>query len=277
MNLEDNAEVTTTSSSEISTSPNFSLPKLIDNLNSNLTLLLVIPPLLGSVFQVISLTSIDISFLRFFSVSQLVPDGTMILIVTSILIGVWWIYSKLLKLSRFNVNDYIDLGGRSFFIRYGIHLVGAFFTVVAYIGSILTTDEIIKIPLLYLIMTGFFYYITIFFMGFFYIQSKTVFNKNSTLICLFINFNKGLICLVLLSILITIFLNLKIIFNLFQLPKNLANYDKVKNTLIKDYPKATNEVEVLYFNDNYTFVKFKQKDRKDSQIIVYKTEEIMLK
>ena len=156
MNLEDNAEVTTTSSSEISTSPNFSLPKLIDNLNSNLTLLLVIPPLLGSVFQVISLTSIDISFLRFFSVSQLVPDGTMILIVTSILIGVWWIYSKLLKLSRFNVNDYIDLGGRSFFIRYGIHLVGASFTVVAYIGSILTTDEIIKIPLLYLIMTGFF-------------------------------------------------------------------------------------------------------------------------
>lgn len=81
----------------------------------------------------------------------------------------------MLKLSRFNVNDYIDLGGRSFFIRYGIHLVGAFFTVVAYIGSILTTDEIIKIPLLYLIMTGFFLLYNNF-AGFF-IQSKTVFNK----------------------------------------------------------------------------------------------------
>ncbi len=43
------------------------------------TLLLIIPTLLGGIWQLIELISIDISFVRFFSITQLIQDGILFL------------------------------------------------------------------------------------------------------------------------------------------------------------------------------------------------------
>lgn len=55
----------------------FSLYKLTKN---NFTLFLLTPTLIGGLYQIWQLTNIELSFIRFFSVSQVVSDGLMILI-----------------------------------------------------------------------------------------------------------------------------------------------------------------------------------------------------
>lgn len=55
----------------------FSLYQLIKN---NLAIFLLAPTMIGGIYQIWQLTNIELSFIRFFSVSQVVSDGLMILI-----------------------------------------------------------------------------------------------------------------------------------------------------------------------------------------------------
>ncbi|MBC9934413.1 hypothetical protein [Chitinophaga qingshengii] len=53
----------------------------LKNINDNLALIVLVPTLLGGLWQVIELANIGTGYIRFFSVSQLVPDGILILFI----------------------------------------------------------------------------------------------------------------------------------------------------------------------------------------------------
>lgn len=70
----------------------------IDWLRENLALLLAVPTLIGGIWQVISLLILGLPFLRFFSLSQLVADGVLLLFfllfIYIVVLGVWRGYGK---------------------------------------------------------------------------------------------------------------------------------------------------------------------------------------
>jgi hypothetical protein len=54
----------------------------------NINLIIILPALFGGLWQVIELASMSFSFIRFFSVGQIIPDGLLVLLfLTSFLIS----------------------------------------------------------------------------------------------------------------------------------------------------------------------------------------------
>ena len=57
----------------------------IEFIKSNLALIILVPTMLGGIWQLLELLNISPSFIRFFSVSQLIPDGLLILFILLII------------------------------------------------------------------------------------------------------------------------------------------------------------------------------------------------
>ena len=57
----------------------------IEFIKSNLALIILVPTMLGGIWQLLELLNISSSFIRFFSVSQLIPDGLLILFILLII------------------------------------------------------------------------------------------------------------------------------------------------------------------------------------------------
>ena len=55
------------------------LNKIYKTIQDNLTIIILLPTILGGLWQLIELSSLSFSFIRFFSVTQLLPDGLLIL------------------------------------------------------------------------------------------------------------------------------------------------------------------------------------------------------
>lgn len=55
------------------------LKKSYDFINANLSLIVLVPTVLGSIWQIVQISRLNISYLRFFSPSQVVVDGVLIL------------------------------------------------------------------------------------------------------------------------------------------------------------------------------------------------------
>lgn len=75
-------------------------------IDKHLKLILLIPAILGGLWQLYELSSISTSYIRFFSLSQVVPDGLMWLFVISIFYGTYRLIASFYKLKSL-----------SFFIR----------------------------------------------------------------------------------------------------------------------------------------------------------------
>lgn len=61
------------------------MKNIISTLNAYFSLIAIIPLVLGGLWQVLSLSSISVSYIRFFSVAQQVADGAVILLVLSVI------------------------------------------------------------------------------------------------------------------------------------------------------------------------------------------------
>ncbi len=84
------------------------LKKNYNVVKDNLSMILLVPTILGGLWQVLELSSISSSFIRFFSFSQLVADGILILFLISIFSVSYSIvgssfHSKIFKIDRENV------------------------------------------------------------------------------------------------------------------------------------------------------------------------------
>ncbi|ATO18378.1 hypothetical protein BS636_01155 [Acinetobacter sp. LoGeW2-3] len=95
----------------------------ISLLKENLSFLVIIPTLMGGLFQLIKLASLDTSYIRFFSVSQVVADGLTVLFCI-ILVGL------LISSFKFAISDYLPIHDEKYsyrtFIQFFIIAIFAF-------------------------------------------------------------------------------------------------------------------------------------------------------
>lgn len=70
-------------------------------LKENLSLILVLPTLIGGFWQLIELSTISTAYIRFFSISQVIPDGLLVLFVISLIVGSYYLGGLLIKISFF--------------------------------------------------------------------------------------------------------------------------------------------------------------------------------
>ena len=57
----------------------------LSDIKNNLAIILLFPALLGGLWQLLELSKMSISFIRFFSPTQLLPDGLLILFMLSMM------------------------------------------------------------------------------------------------------------------------------------------------------------------------------------------------
>lgn len=71
------------------------MKKYLDLIKENFNLIVAIPPILGALWQITELSRLSLSYIRFFSISQLVADGVLILILLLVFsLGVFMLYKK---------------------------------------------------------------------------------------------------------------------------------------------------------------------------------------
>lgn len=238
------------------------LKVVADFIKEYLSVIIILPAILGGLWQLIELWSIAPSFIRFFSISQIVPDGLFILFLLA----------------------YCCI---PFLVTHFLH------TVTHFSGK--TTLELIRIPIikdekmkLKVYSLSFFllcFFGTIFFFYFSFIDDKFVQADSGIMLAMWIialcNLSLNIcydtandqskyhykMCnffLFLLYITIAIFIFKKVHKN--QLPVvSIVNIEYVKSLTDKNYPDSKNEI--LYFNDKFIFFKIKDKNKID-----YKTQ-----
>ncbi|KAF2336880.1 hypothetical protein [Flavobacterium daemonense] len=76
-----------------------------NSIKDNLSILILIPTIIGGIWQLLELSLISTSFIRFFSITQLVADGILILFIISILYIAFNISGKMIKKNDFQFDN----------------------------------------------------------------------------------------------------------------------------------------------------------------------------
>lgn len=253
---------------------NFNIKTIYYLVKDNLSLLIILPPIFGGLWQIIELSSLSLSFLRFFSVSQLVADGLLILIVFLIFffsllilpIYNFWVHPPSDKLNEIMLqtnqssknkyvdNSYVDRNPLISFIFYFGFIFLLTYGIVNYI--VISIKELIIFTLV-----GFF---LIYLLVNFYIKERNKTKKYKKVV-----FLSSIYLFITILVYISIFC--RHIHNLFLLPKDLVNVEILKTNTSNKYPNDT--IEILYSNDKYIFFEIKNKK---SKILIVPFDELFI-
>ncbi len=250
------------------------LDKIREFLIEHLSILIVLPAFIGGLWQALELMSISIPYIRFFSISQIVPDGILILMFLVIC---------------------------SAFFLLGLSIDTLFFikdkTEPTYVGE--DDYEIYrKEKLRNWIFTFFILYISSVFYFEWFVFDKTNFSDLKTdigisltmIFWLNLSLNKcyyfakekykhifkfcNFLLFMFYIILCTYFS--KHIHNIFTAPSNIMNIEQVKIDVAHKYPNT--KQKILYFNDKYIFIKIINKIKMDKKgkILKHTSEKIYI-
>lgn len=234
-------------------------------INKHLNLFIIIPPVLGGIWQIIELSKISFSFIRFFSVSQMIPDGLLILVILSIMfLSLYWTYSIFHEFKKEGKNDEKKLNTTNVINKknwkaimfFSIH-IGLIF-ILAYV-SIFFIDNIEKT------YSIFFFLPANIFLSLFILISWDHAFKN-----LIVESEKDkleyLLFLYLLTELMCILSFLSAFHTAFMLPKELKNIENLKCKIESVEPKL--KMEILYANDKYIFVGHPEQSKENKKIVI---------
>lgn len=251
-------------------------------LKNNLNLIVILPAVLGGLWQVIELSRISFSFIRFFSVSQIVPDGLLILLFLIIFsVSVFTLFYFWKKLDDNDDNE--EEQKNVFTIKKGRVLLSILFVFLV-LGCILVAqyandyfiENIEKIPTLFLYFPV---NIIITLLAFVFTNLSIYYCKDIELLYHFRKVAPAF-SFVLLCIQASMLFAFMVKFhNVFLLPAELKNIDNLICKAEKIENSAT--FEILYSNDKYIFVKCHKfvKDRngksKPSEIRIFKFEDLL--
>jgi hypothetical protein len=250
--------------------------KVLTFLKDHLNLVLIVPGILGGVWQILELSSLSISFVRFFSVTQLIADGLLILLI-AFNIFVYFLMVKFMlrfvlsaKLPEPEVKDdtFIKPSKNLFDTRPGINVT---IMIVIMTGVMVLIKHVpIKTlqDLVFYITTGFL--VTIVITVIYYRHSKEAKKKHEMV-------NIGFLFVFVMN-LFFIFQLCHHIHNLYLIPKNLLNVNQLKERMARDFPQDT--IEIAYINDNYIFLRCKNKkvpvdSTKDERYIIIPFDELV--
>ncbi|KIA82454.1 hypothetical protein [Flavobacterium sp. AED] len=251
--------------------------KLLDIVNKYLSLIIILPAILGGLWQIIELSRISFSFIRFFSVTQIIPDGLLILLF--LLIFVFSLLFLIWVLEKYNKGDEVDdeSNVKEGNIYHAILFLMLFFAcsiAVIYFNIFIANNiENIFNLLIYLPIN---IIISLLAYGFL---------KESVTHCIQIisvKYFKPIISnawYAFMTVQATMLIFLLVKFHdVFMMPSELKNVDNLICKVEKVYD--TNEFEILYANDKYIFAechKFSKDWRgkpTQSEIRIFKFEEL---
>lgn len=241
--------------------------------------LIFVPAILGGLLQILKLANMDSSFVRFFAVEQVVPDGLLIIF----LIFIGFITYKIFNQDRFELKN-IKLGWnkKNVLLHLMVFLLQIlFFCFLLYLVSLAEStlfSLVFKIILNFLILLNLIYlYISINYLYIF--KDKDNFDnigkdeiRNFLKKILFIKTDVGLRIMTLVIIVIIAYFLMGIL-NVYKeinrikgLENEMIFLSKVRGDLNIKGP-----ISIEYFNGKYIFLKIKNNNSKD-QFIVLKGE-----
>ncbi|WP_151821390.1 hypothetical protein [Acinetobacter oleivorans] len=240
------------------TSNNLTISKIKDNL----PIIFIIPTTIGGIWQLFELSAFGISYIRFFSVPQLLPDGLLIIsmftVISIYLFYVTQVYENL-KFEYYINKSFSKL--TSILILNIIIAIGLIiFTLKTFKDFNTFTSFVLYIAILYFILRCILFIVQLIITISYKLKEKDV----SQLDELIENvqkqdFHKPYVLmaslLYLASIIIITFFLIKPLRDFAYYPTNLENLTKLENELIKNF-KLCEPPKLKYFNKDYLFYKF---------------------
>ncbi len=228
---------------------------------------------LGAVIQIIELIKIDISYLRFFSVTQLAADGALAFVTVLYSFIIYRLYlitytsmsiiPRLEKAIEDKDNKYVPSEIMSVIALFvGVQGAAIFLNVEAFGDRSILMFTINAMMLATLFFVSKYFLLVRKHIKVSDISKKGIWSANF---------------LVVSSVSITIYALIKIAgiyIELYRIPtpNKLNNYEYLASRVKKDYGITdNNDYKPLYFNDKYTFVEIKS----NKSVIIYKTDDVM--
>lgn len=227
---------------------------------------------LGAVVQIIELLKIDISYLRFFSVTQLAADGALafITVLYSFIIHRLYLitYTNLQMIPELK-RAIADRNDR-FIPKELMHVVALLTAVTG--AAIFLRADVFRDRVSIMFTLNAMMIATLYFTAKYFLLVRKHMKVNQPWRRDFWAIN----ILVISSVAMTTFTVGKVAsmyLELYRIPKpeELINYSYLEDRIERDYG-VNKEYRILYFNDKYTFVDMKEKDK---GIIIYKTDDVL--
>ena len=277
----------------------------IKKIKNNLSLIILAPALLGGLWQILELSRMSISYIRFFSPTQLLPDGLLILFMALILYSIYFVltYKKSNMNFKFRIiNIGLDkpISMNGYFIKRNTNNKLSYIDNPIYKKSIqnIVMNIIIIVFHLFFYLSIFLYLysasflkfdftniVVLFVLSVFFIrhtslgfiklivifyQSK-VYTDNIIIKLLIKDILAPVVFMVLFFLLVAFILYIpSFIHRNYTLPENLKNLNNIKDSLESKNYKKNN---ILYFNDKYIFIEHSN-DEKNTTIEIIKFDEL---
>ncbi|RXM44236.1 hypothetical protein [Flavobacterium sp. YO64] len=248
--------------------------EIVGFLKDNLNIIIVVPAFIGGLWQALELMSISITYIRFFSISQIVPDGLLIimLIILSFSFSAIGWFADILFFEKSSPQDAEAVSAEEYEKYRKAELKKHVIWFVFLYGFMLWTYLHNKMNIIdydYLEWTIPFTYIYLLLINR-TLDKAYYFAKEK-----YKKFYKGANVLLLILYIVVIACISKGIHNLFITPTNIVNIENIKKDVAHKFPNT--KQELLYFNDKYMFIKITSKIKKDRKGKIIKNEKIYIK
>ncbi|CAI3162858.1 hypothetical protein MWMV17_MWMV17_03456 [Acinetobacter calcoaceticus] len=241
----------------------YSFLKDFNFFKSNLPLFIILPSILGGIWQILELSSIDLSYIRFFSINQIVPDGLLALFL------LFWFFG-LYNLIRFLPYPKLDFDNDEFKETSFISIV--FFNFIPLMAIILAYNYIYKFnynSFFSILINSFLLAVIVFIiLGIIKQIDAYISHKNNFIKKVFLHYDFRKIMFIIFVIFLSLpaFQMVKAARELVSIPTNLNNFNKATNKLSKEY-KLNSHPKLLYFSKDYLFYEIKIGNKKMIEIV----------
>ena len=247
-------------------------------IGDNTKIVLAVTYSLGATAQVLKLGAIDPTYIKFFSVSQLIGDGAFF--ISLIFLGYISFFTFSLFFKLIGIHDILvsDLKNNHKSESFMLNVKG--FSILLLPFSILIFYQIIMAgyfnnKIISMVITCSFIYSLL--SGI--LQYSYDYDKHVDEIRGDNKIGSGAVYRLLAGIVIvfSIVTIPKFIYDMYNLPPNLDNYDKAKQIVMIDYKDqglTKEDVNILYFNDKFMFIEITRPDN-ESSIAIYQTNSML--
>ena len=251
-------------------------------IKDNIAIIVLIPTVLGGLIQLFKLGMIDLRYIRYFSVTQLVPDGLLAILLLCIITVIVYIHNNflLIKLSFIPEKLTTKLKLRSL-ISSLVIATGQAISITYAVVEMPSTEELLNSSNYFIAVNAVIYVgiLAMVFYCFKYINLEKEYLRNTDHVVLIDNkllkTSKSIFSafsLILLISFIVIFLRMTYFFiEYMNEAKGTYNYSKIEEIISNDFESYA-DYKILYFNDKYTFVEVNVKD--SNVITIYKTDNV---
>lgn len=245
----------------------------LEKIKDNLPILIIIPTAIGGIWQILELAAFGPSYIRFFSAPQLLPDGLLILGMTTVILIYVFYLTQIYEYYKFEyyinksfkhlitilILNFITAVGLTIYISNSFKEIKTFTVFVIYIAIIYFLLKCILFIIQLIITIS-------------YKKSEREVKNLDEFVTNFKNQdfhqpNVGWTTLVfLVFISFTAIFLIKPLRNFAYYPTNLENLSKLENELIKNFRLCT-PPKLEYFNKDYLFYEIEVDDKKRTYII----------